>query len=52
MMVHLALIYATASVAYHGEIGIDPSSGTILRLTVEADPELGSAMERKTSDGR
>jgi hypothetical protein len=32
--------------AYHGEIGIDPSSGTILRLTVEADPELGSAMER------
>lgn len=32
--------------AYHGEIGIDPSSGTILRLMLEADPELGSTIER------
>ena len=32
--------------AYHGEIGIDPSSGTILRLVLEADFDLGSTMER------
>lgn len=32
--------------AYHGEIGIDPASGTILRLVVEADPALGSTIER------
>ena len=32
--------------AYRGEIGIDPTSGTILRLMVEADPELGSTIER------
>jgi VWFA-related protein len=32
--------------AYHGEIGIDPKSGTILRLVLEADPELGSSMHR------
>lgn len=34
------------STAYHGEIGIDPASGTILRLVLEADPELGSSLER------
>ena len=28
------------------EIGIDPASGTILRLVLEADPDLGSSMER------
>ena len=32
--------------AYHGEIGIDPTSGTILRLVVEADPALGSPTRR------
>lgn len=32
--------------AYHGEIGIDPNSGTILRLVLEADPALGSSMDR------
>lgn len=32
--------------AYHGEIGIDPVSGTILRLLLEADPQLGSSLER------
>lgn len=32
--------------AYHGEIGIDPSSGTIQRLVLEADPELGSSLQR------
>jgi hypothetical protein len=32
--------------AYHGEIGIDPNSGTILRLVLEADFDLGSTMER------
>lgn len=32
--------------AYHGEFGIDPNSGTILRLTLEADPDLGSSMQR------
>jgi len=32
--------------AYHGEIGIDPTSGTILRLMLEADPDLGSTIER------
>jgi hypothetical protein len=26
-------------VAYHGEIAVDPASGAILRLTLEADPE-------------
>jgi hypothetical protein len=35
-----------AATAYHGEIGIDPGSGTILRLVLEADPDLGSSMER------
>lgn len=35
-----------APTAYHGEIGIDPTSGTILRLVLEADPELGSSMHR------
>lgn len=32
--------------AYHGEIGIDPDSGTILRLVLQADPQLGSSMQR------
>ncbi|MGA8741381.1 MAG: hypothetical protein WB561_09380 [Terracidiphilus sp.] len=32
--------------AYHGEIGIDPGSGTILRLVLEADPAFGSLTER------
>lgn len=32
--------------AYHGEVAIDPASGTILRLAVEADPELGSPTHR------
>ena len=35
-----------APTAYHGEIGIDPKSGAILRLVLEADPESGSAMHR------
>lgn len=35
-----------APTAYHGEIGIDLRSGTILRLVLEADPELGMAMHR------
>jgi hypothetical protein len=34
------------STAYHGEIAIDPGSGTILRLVLEADLSLGSTMER------
>jgi hypothetical protein len=32
--------------AYHGEIGIDPVSGAILRLVLEADPDSGSSMKR------
>lgn len=32
--------------AYHGEIGIDANSGTILRLVLEADPGLDSTIER------
>jgi hypothetical protein len=31
--------------AYHGEIGIDPNTGTILRLVLWADPEEGSSLE-------
>jgi hypothetical protein len=37
---------AMAPTAYHGEIGIDPGSGTILRLVLEADPGSGSSMHR------
>jgi hypothetical protein len=37
---------AMAPTAYHAEIGIDPKSGTILRLVLEADAELGSSMHR------
>jgi VWFA-related protein len=37
---------AMGSTAYHGEMGIDPNSGTILRLVLEADPDLGSSMLR------
>ena len=33
-----------APTAYHGEIGIDPKSGAILRLVQVADPESGSSM--------
>ncbi len=40
------VIGATGPTAYHGEIGIDPDTGTILRLVLEADPDLGSPMER------
>ena len=37
---------AMAPTAYHGEIGIDPSSGKILRLVLEADPASRSSMHR------
>lgn len=37
---------AVAPTAYHGEIGIDPASGTILRLVLEADPDPSSAVTR------
>jgi VWFA-related protein len=30
--------------AYHGELTLDPASGTILRITLIADPEQGSAI--------
>lgn len=36
---------AMAPTAYHAEIGIDPTSGRILRLMLEADPELGSPIQ-------
>jgi hypothetical protein len=36
----------TGPTAYHGEIGIDPTSGTILRLMLQADPNLGATIER------
>lgn len=39
-------IGAAGPTAYHGEIGVDPGSGTILRLLLEADPDLGSSMQR------
>jgi hypothetical protein len=32
--------------AYHGEVSIDPATGTILRITVEADFEPGVEMVR------
>lgn len=32
--------------AYHGEIGIDPASGTILRLALQADLAPGSPLDR------
>ena len=32
--------------AYHGEMGIGPASGSILRFMLEADPDLGSTIER------
>lgn len=37
---------AMGPTAYHGEIGIDPNSGAILRLVLEADPDLGSSITR------
>ncbi|MGO9339919.1 MAG: hypothetical protein ACLPY1_20660 [Terracidiphilus sp.] len=36
--------------AYHGEISIDPATGTILRVTVEADFEAGIEMEMVRAD--
>jgi VWFA-related protein len=39
-------IFAMGGTAYHGEIGIDPVSGAILRLVLEADPDSGSSMKR------
>lgn len=30
--------------AYHGEIAVDPATGTILRLMVEAEPPFGSSI--------
>jgi hypothetical protein len=35
-----------SATAYHGEIGIDPGSGRILRLMLLADPGLGSPVQR------
>jgi hypothetical protein len=29
---------------YHGEFAIDPATGTILRLTAQADPAFGSSI--------
>ena len=37
---------ATAPTAYHGEFGIDPDSGAILRLVLQADSDSGSSMQR------
>lgn len=37
---------AMAPTAYHGEFGIDPNSGTILRLVLEADPNSSSSSQR------
>jgi VWFA-related protein len=42
----IGAVGAAGPIAYHGEIGVDPGSGTILRLLLEADPDLGSSMER------
>lgn len=36
---HLPRIVQHQPTAYHGEIGVDPASGAILRLTLEADPD-------------
>jgi hypothetical protein len=33
---------AEVATGYHGEVAIDPSTGTILRLTVQADLPFGS----------
>jgi len=30
--------------AYHGELGIDPATGTIVRVMIEADPPFGSSI--------
>jgi len=32
--------------AYHGEVGVDAATGTIMRLALEADLELGMPMQR------
>ena len=37
---------AGAGTEYHGEVAIDPATGTIQRLTVQADPPLGSPVLR------
>jgi VWFA-related protein len=34
------------STSYHGEMAVDPATGTILRLVVEADHESGSPLAR------
>jgi len=34
------------SIGYHGEIAIDPATGTILRLVLEANPDAGSLLLR------
>ena len=46
MPTFLPLLDAMDPTAYHGEIGIDPTSGTILRLVLQADPDLGSTLQR------
>jgi len=33
-----------STTGYHGEVAIDPTTGAILRLTVQADPPLGSTI--------
>jgi hypothetical protein len=35
---------ATPITGYHGEVAIDPTTGTILRLTVQAEEPLGSSI--------
>ena len=37
---------AEEATGYHGEVAIDPKTGTILRLTVQADPAFGSSVFR------
>jgi hypothetical protein len=37
---------AMAPSAYHGELGIDPHSGTVLRLVLQADPDSGSTLQQ------
>lgn len=37
---------AKSATGYHGEVAIDPETGAILRLVVQADPALGSPIFR------
>ncbi len=37
---------AQQTTAYHGELTIDPATGTILRVTVQAEPSLFSPIQR------